>query len=544
MAAEPVWQPNYVDLCDERSIRFGAQCVICDARYATPVESLDNLLVRDAIPADELPKEIENAKRYIFNDFSNAYNGMLVTCYRCQRPACPDCWDDDNQMCGECVAARGLARSPRRGLPSSNPLSDGRLARVEPGRHSDAQRPSWLDALIATQPLDGSVGTPPKQPAVKPRPPEEPPKQPVARSRPPEEQPKRTLLDAALRGASSPGAAAPDMSYPGMPSAGTSFPGMSSPGISSAGMSLPGMSSPGAMDRAAQASYPGGAFAPEPLYESPSPASPFFPQERMPVAPATEQFNPFSSPVSPPPHMASDTWGYSDPGAATTAERAHANQSHGSDGPGMVECPRCGTSNYDFVSRCTNCQLRLIQNCPRCQQLNPGHATHCEFCGEPLNSASGPSQANIPAVPGSGDQSRRRGKQVADAPWRQPKARKAQRAERQDARSASGATAGRGTGEMRAAPQTAVGPFIVQGGALVHYMEAHPFVARLTLWGERLLTAMVVFFVAGLITSITLAELSPTANETLHGVLHIDIRQVLEHFFAQMQILLDRFKHK
>lgn len=97
---------------------------------------------------------------------------------------------------------------------------------------------------------------------------------------------------------------------------------------------------------------------------------------------------------------------------------------------------------------------------------------------------------------------------------------------------------------MRAAPQTAVGPFIVQGGALVHYMEAHPFVARLTLWGERLLTAMVVFFVAGLITSITLAELSPTANETLHGVLHIDIRQVLEHFFAQMQILLDRFKHK
>jgi hypothetical protein len=73
-------------------------------------------------------------------------------------------------------------------------------------------------------------------------------------------------------------------------------------------------------------------------------------------------------------------------------------------------------------------------------------------------------------------------------------------------------------------------------------MEAHPFVARLTLWGERLLTAIVVFFIVGLITSIALAELSSTANETLRIVLHVDIRQVLQHFIAQMQLLLERLK--
>src|SRR5437879_1489295 len=102
MAAEPVWQPNYVDLGDERSIRFGAQCVVCDARYATPGEFINQLLIRDAIPDSELQHEIQDAKRYMFREFGSAYSGMLVMCYRCQRPACPDCWDDDNKMCGAC----------------------------------------------------------------------------------------------------------------------------------------------------------------------------------------------------------------------------------------------------------------------------------------------------------------------------------------------------------------------------------------------------------------------------------------------------------
>lgn len=208
----------------------------------------------------------------------------------------------------------------------------------------------------------------------------------------------------------------------------------------------------------------------------------------------------------------------------------------------MVECPRCGTSNYDFVSRCTNCQLPLIQDCPRCQQLNPGHAKQCEFCGEPLTPAPGWSQANNPSAASPSEQGRGRGKQIPDAMRRQPKARKDERAERQDRHNAAVA-AGRDASEMHATPPTAIGQFVVQGGALVHYMEAHPVVARLTLWGERLLTAIVVFFVAGLITSVALAELSATANETLRGVLHVDIRQVLEHFITQMQILLERFKH-
>lgn len=96
---------------------------------------------------------------------------------------------------------------------------------------------------------------------------------------------------------------------------------------------------------------------------------------------------------------------------------------------------------------------------------------------------------------------------------------------------------------MRAAQQTPIGQFVVQSGVLVHYMEAHPAIARLTLWGERLLTAIVVFFVAGLLTSVVMAELSATANETLRAVLHVDIRQILEHFVTQMQILIERLKH-
>lgn len=533
MAAEPVWQSNYVDLCDERSIRFGAQCVICDARYATSGESLDQLLVREAIPDSELQQEIKNAQRYIFTEFDSAYNGMLVRCYRCQRPACPDCWDDDNQMCGECVAARGLARSPRRGLPSSNPLSDGRLVRVEPGRHSDAQRPSWLDALIATQPLDEPLGTPPKHPAVKQRPAEEPA--------------HHVLLDAALQGVSSPGASMPNMPFPDRSFPGMSFPdalvldtpspGMSSPGMSFPGSSFPDMSSPGVLDRAAQASYPGGAFASELPYGRNAPAMPVASQSGIFPAASAEQFTPFAPPVAQAPsQMAAPARERAAPSVATMVGAGASVASPGNGGSAMVECPRCGTANYDFVTRCTNCQLPLIQDCPHCQQLNPGHATQCEFCGEPLNRAPGWSQIGIPAASPSTERTRKRGEPAPNAMRRQPKVSKDERAGRKSR------PAAQGTGETRAAPQKVPGQFEVQGGVLVDYIEAHPIVATLSLWGERLLTAIVVVFVAGLITSIATAELSARANETLRGVLHVDIRQVLAHFIAQMQFLLDRFK--
>jgi hypothetical protein len=223
------------------------------------------------------------------------------------------------------------------------------------------------------------------------------------------------------------------------------------------------------------------------------------------------------------------------------AESSTSLGSSGSGGSAKVVCPRCGTSNYDFVTRCTNCQLQLIQNCPRCQQLNPGHATQCEFCGEPLTQLAGWSEVNIPAAPGSSGQTRGRGKQARNATRRQPRVSKDGRVGRQERRAATPA-AGPGTGEMRAAPQKVPGLFEVKGGILVDYVEAHPVVATLTLWGERLLTAIVVIFVAGLVTSIATAELSPTANETLRGVFHVDIRQTLAQFIAQMQILVERFR--
>lgn len=213
------------------------------------------------------------------------------------------------------------------------------------------------------------------------------------------------------------------------------------------------------------------------------------------------------------------------------AESGASASSPGSGNSAKVECPRCGTSNFDFVTRCTNCQLQLIQNCPRCQQLNPGYAAQCEHCGEELKRLPGWSEMRIPAMP-------RRGKQVPNATRRQPrvKASKGERAKRQDR------PAKPSTSEMRAAPQRVPGLFEVKGGVLVDFVEAHPIVATLSLWGERLLTAIVVIFVAGLVTSVAMAELSPSANETLRGVLHIDIRHILAQFIAQMQIMLDRLK--
>jgi|GEM_PF-5895028 len=55
----------------------------------------------------------------------------------------------------------------------------------------------------------------------------------------------------------------------------------------------------------------------------------------------------------------------------------------------MVTCPRCGTANFDFVTRCSACQLQLIQICPECERLNPGHLTFCEACGSSLTRPQG-----------------------------------------------------------------------------------------------------------------------------------------------------------
>jgi hypothetical protein len=157
MALDPMWQSNYVDLSDERTIRFGGWCIVCGARYVAPDEPLDSALPHSPPPGSAAARAIEEAKFRAFVEFDAAFREMTVECYQCEHLACPDCWDEDNRMCGACVQTHGLPRSPQRGL-RAGPLADGRLRRMEPGQYSDASRPGWLNQLLAAQPQAGMNG--------------------------------------------------------------------------------------------------------------------------------------------------------------------------------------------------------------------------------------------------------------------------------------------------------------------------------------------------------------------------------------------------
>ncbi|HEV7129029.1 MAG TPA: hypothetical protein VGN32_16475 [Ktedonobacterales bacterium] len=147
--AEPVWQENYVDLGDDGSIRFGGECLICQARYATNAEAVGS--AAPGAPEGVSAQAFEEQKFTAFSDFDAAFRSLLIPCFRCGKLACPECWDVDKQMCGACVAERGLIRSPHHGLPVDGPLADGFLRRIQPGRYSEAGRPAWLKELLRAQ---------------------------------------------------------------------------------------------------------------------------------------------------------------------------------------------------------------------------------------------------------------------------------------------------------------------------------------------------------------------------------------------------------
>lgn len=152
MAPEPTWQPNYVDLSDDRSIRLGAQCLICGARFESPLARLDLDPAFGFAIQGSLDQEVAELKYRTFVEFDAAYRELSFDCPRCHRSACVDCWDADHRMCGACVAAGGLKRSPHRGIAADGPLADGRLRCVEHGQFADAAQPSWLDALLSAEP--------------------------------------------------------------------------------------------------------------------------------------------------------------------------------------------------------------------------------------------------------------------------------------------------------------------------------------------------------------------------------------------------------
>lgn len=151
MALEPTWQPNYIDLSDDRTVRLGAQCLICGARYESAPARINMDPAFGFAMQGPIEQQLSDLKYRAFSEFDAAYREIVVSCPRCGRGACADCWDGDHQMCGACVAAANLRRSTQRGRAADSPLADGRLRCVEHGEFADAAQPSWLDALLSAE---------------------------------------------------------------------------------------------------------------------------------------------------------------------------------------------------------------------------------------------------------------------------------------------------------------------------------------------------------------------------------------------------------
>ncbi|MGH2514361.1 MAG: hypothetical protein ACRDHP_01770 [Ktedonobacterales bacterium] len=455
--SQPVWQPNYVDLCEENSIRFGAECAICGARYATSNETIARELVASAAPGSALAQEIADLKYERFAEFEGAFRELSITCYRCGRAACPDCWDDDNRMCAECVMSRGLNRSPRVGPPGRGPLQDGRLERVATGRHSDIGRPAWLNQLLEAEAARAGFVSP---------------------SRPPSLQ--------------------PSVSAPHGHSA-------LDPG-SSLGLMMP--------------------FAP--------------------VDPGLLVGEPTARVATAGPARRAS----GDPAHQGVAGRGQNGDAHFETGEGnatsnMVSCPRCGTANYDFVTRCTVCQLQLIQICPACEKLNAGHAQQCEFCGASLERPRGWSgvQTAIKQVPPEEVHQHRmtappitpppaRPTPVAPAPeLKRPQSKKT--APRAISTSAPALEAA--AFAMPAAP--ALGPFESPAPSPRIAHRSGSVLDLLINGTERLASLVLLAIILVLIGGIVAAEVSPRADALIASLIHVDVRVMIANFMQQMQRL-------
>ena len=469
--SEPVWQSNYVDLCEESSVRFGAECVICAARYTTPIETIAPELVASAIPGSGVAQEIADLKYQRFTEFDAAFRELSITCYRCGRAACPDCWDDDNRMCAECVMSRGLTRSPRVGSPGRGPLQDGQLERVAVGRYSDVGRPAWVNHLLESEAARAGY-VPPEQP-------------PVARR-------------------------------------------------NSVPVSLP--QGPGALDPTASlvfaipfAPADPGLLAAEPTVRVPT-AGPKLSVPDDPMGRAIAQINPDGD--------------------------EHFETNEGSATSNMVTCPRCGTANYDFVTRCTVCQLQLIQICPACEKLNAGHSWQCEFCGAAMRRPQGweDVQSVITQVPPEEVPMKRRTAAPMSAPI--PSARLTPALEPQPRARKTSAPRAVSTGApaleaaafaMPAMPSMPAGPAMPPFGLFEappppqeHTHRSWSVMDLLASGVERLATLVLVAILLVVVGGIVAAEVSPKADAFITSLIHVDVRVTITHFLQQIQQLTQR----
>jgi hypothetical protein len=501
MAEESSWQPNYADLSDDRVVRFGGACLVCGARYATAAEPLAAIPPADREPDPATLQAIEEQKYRLFAEFDAAFRTISIRCYRCGDIACPDCWDVDKQMCGRCVAQRGLTRSPHRGEPVEGPLADGFLRRLEPGRYAEVGRPSWLKDLLRAQ-----------------------------------SDPE------AARAARLSGAPAP--AIPTGPAAGV-------PDFLSAHDALP----------------PSDLTTP-----------------RAPIL-GTSPLN-----FDPPPTTKMEV------GAA--AASGPRNRDDGLNGPegeatsGVIECPRCRTPNYDFVTQCTECGLQLIQVCPTCEKLNPGHATRCQHCGATLERPrgwSGLAQAIVPIAP---EEARKRmtgrpmtprpvspaapapGPRVwggADEEGAEPAPARPRRPQRPPVAVReremlpepsylptpatghhpyeSGGPAPQRAAAMSApssAPMAARHPYETGGPELQPIMAGQPvslmpsrasiLVGAVGALVERTLMSVLLLGLFAVVAAITAAEASPQANHALMVAFHINIKSQVDHLLLLLHL--------
>jgi hypothetical protein len=481
MEVGPVWQPNYVDLSDDRVLRFGGECVVCGAHYVTSPEPLVAAIPPGREPDPATAQQIEEQKFELFNDFDAAFKSIAILCYSCGRVACPDCWDQDKQMCGACVVERGMPRSPYHGGPVDGPLADGFLRRAEPGRYAEIGRPDWLKQLLRAQ--------------------SDPDAARAARLTAPPKQPR--------------------------------------PGATT--------NTPGSQPRPSSQPDTG-----ESLYL------------RAPMLPPNlDQFEP-------PPTAKMET---SAPPGPTRRDDAFGGP-EGEALPSVVECPRCGAANYDFVTQCSECGLQLIQICPSCDKLNPGHGQTCQFCGELLQRPQGWTSVMRPIMPLAPDEARKRmtgrpaplGSVSAGPQVRRP-AEWVDESMNADAPPTRRGGRERKRSTPRAAPVAApiaVAPHPIVSNPIV--TAAHPYESAgpklqpvmdpVTLGGqpfprpsravdiasvlaallERLLTIALLLGLFAVVGVIAAAESSEQANHALAVYLHLDIRQQVTHLLTILHL--------
>lgn len=461
MGPEPSWQPNYVDLSDDRTVRLGGQCLICGARYESPVARLDLDPAFGFAMQGSFEQELAELKYRTFAEFDAAYHEVSFDCPQCRRCACVDCWDADHRMCGACVAASGLRRSPHRGIAADGPLADGRLRCVEHGQFADAAQPSWLDALLSAE-SQHSGDLPPGV--------------------------TDTSWTRQVAGSAPPGR---DVPFAG------AAPG---PAFS---MSL----------------HQTGTLAYEPtarIASMPAPA---------PQSGHARQPGSFELPGSLPalPHEDDP---YASPEGRVTSSK--------------VKCPRCGAPNYDFVTNCSNCQLQLIQNCPMCGKLNPGHAHECEFCGSSLDRPRGWGAIQDAVQPLSAQEARN----ASPRPAAPKKGRTSKHKANQQPQIQITTTRPEPFSIDPATGALAVPSFLpasyFESSAVREEMYTPGLGERLLMALERVITIVFWLIVLTLVAAIAAAEVSPHANTIIRNATHIDVRLTLAHFGTWAHRMMNR----